>query len=309
RYHDALTKAHRTATVELGDKSSEQQQKVSEKGGWLDVASWAREKGTEKSFGELHPRPPRDGRPRESLGERAWRMRDQSQRKGAGGAASAVGGFGVIDVLRVLGGIVLLNCALSYFVTSGDSLAWGYRPWFTRTDTLSAWWRGPIILTDAELRMYDGTDVTKPIYLALNGSVYDVSASRHTYGPGGSYHFFAGRDAARAFVTGCFEEDLTADLRGVENMFIPVEDPEEEVRMTKSELKNRRAQERRRARKEVEDAIEGWAKLFRGDKTKPYFKVGEVKREEGWLEKLPRRKLCEAAEKARPKRKKAKTTT
>jgi len=79
RYHDALTKAHRTATVELGDKSSEQQQKVSEKGGWLDVASWAREKGTEKSFGELHPRPPRDGRPRESLGERAWRMRDQSQ--------------------------------------------------------------------------------------------------------------------------------------------------------------------------------------------------------------------------------------
>jgi len=157
--------------------------------------------------------------------------------------------------------------------------------------------------------MYDGTDVTKPIYLALNGSLYDVSASRHTYGPGGSYHFFAGRDAARAFVTGCFEEDLTADLRGVEDMFVPVEDLEEEVGMTKSEVKNRRAQERRRARKEVAEAIDGWAKLFRGDKAKPYFKVGEVKREEGWLEKLPRRKLCEAAEKARPKRKKAKAKT
>ena len=44
------------------------------------------------------------------------------------------------------------------------------------------------------------------------------------YGPGGSYSFFAGRDATRAFVTGCFDTDLNGDLRGVEQMFMPVDD-------------------------------------------------------------------------------------
>ena len=70
---------------------------------------------------------------------------------------------------------------------------------------------------------YDGSDPTKPIYLALNGTIYDVSANPGTYGPGGSYHFFAGRDAARAFLTGCFMEDQTPDLRGVYMMYMPRE--------------------------------------------------------------------------------------
>jgi hypothetical protein len=34
-------------------------------------------------------------------------------------------------------------------------------------------------------------------------------------------------EATRAFVTGCFKEDLTNDLRGVEIMFLPVEDVED----------------------------------------------------------------------------------
>lgn len=173
-----------------------------------------------------------------------------------------------------------------------------------------------ISLTDAELAAYDGTDPTKPIYLALNGTIYDVSVSPSTYGPGGSYHFFAGRDAARAFLTGCFQEDAVPDLRGVEQMFIPI-DPElregasaEDIEKAKSrkpltpgERKNRHAQELRSARKQVKDGLENWHKLFRGDKGKPYRRVGEVKREKGWLEKMPVRKLCEQAEKGRPARK------
>lgn len=170
-------------------------------------------------------------------------------------------------------------------------------------------------LTDAELLSYDGTDPKKPIYLALNGTIYDVSISPGTYGPGGSYHFFAGKDAARAFLTGCFADDSVPDLRGVETMFLPV-DPEtkenatpEEIEkakhrkvLTSAERKNRHAQELRSARKQVKEGLESWHKLFRGDKGKKYFKVGEVKREEGWLEKLPKRELCAQAEKARPMR-------
>ncbi len=53
-----------------------------------------------------------------------------------------------------------------------------------------------------------------PILLAINGTIFDVSASPHTYGPDGNYHGFTGRNAGRAFVTGCFEEDLHGDLRG-----------------------------------------------------------------------------------------------
>jgi len=70
--------------------------------------------------------------------------------------------------------------------------------------------------SETQLAAFDGTDPTKPIYLAIDSDVYDVSANRRTYGPGGSYHFMAGKDAARAFVTGCFQTHQTHDLRGLE---------------------------------------------------------------------------------------------
>lgn len=37
-------------------------------------------------------------------------------------------------------------------------------------------------------------------------------------------------------------------------------------------------------------------------KNEKYHKVGKVKREEGWLENMPRRELCDAAKSKRPKR-------
>jgi len=43
-----------------------------------------------------------------------------------------------------------------------------------------------------ELVMYDGADDSKPIYLALLGSVYDVSSGRKHYAPDGGYGFFSG---------------------------------------------------------------------------------------------------------------------
>lgn len=50
-------------------------------------------------------------------------------------------------------------------------------------------------LTVDELKEYDGTDVTLPIYLALDGLVYDVSAGQEFYAPGGAYHYLAGKDS------------------------------------------------------------------------------------------------------------------
>jgi predicted heme/steroid binding protein len=166
---------------------------------------------------------------------------------------------------------------------------------------------GTISLTDDELSLYNGTDPALPIYVGLNGSIYDVSASAHTYGPGGSYSFFAGRDAARGFITGCFAEDLTPDLRGLEEMYIPLDDPNEKP-ISKAQRKLRRERELRVARKQIEEGIAHWADVFRGDTGRPYFYVGDIKREKGWLEKLPRRELCAHAKEGRPKRKDTEST-
>jgi predicted heme/steroid binding protein len=163
--------------------------------------------------------------------------------------------------------------------------------------------QGPIYLSDADLAIYDGTDPKRPIYVGLNGSIYDVSASPHTYGPGGSYHFFAGRDAARAFLTGCFAADLTPDLRGVEEMFIPIDSPDEPP-LSSKELKIRNERDLRVARKKIKEGIDGWAKVFRGETGRPYFYVGQIKRDPDFWEKLPRRELCQQAIDSRPKREK-----
>lgn len=51
--------------------------------------------------------------------------------------------------------------------------------------------------SEAELAAFDGSDPNKPIYLAMNGFVYDVSAGRQFYEPNGVYHFLAGRDSSK----------------------------------------------------------------------------------------------------------------
>lgn len=136
-----------------------------------------------------------------------------------------------------------------------------------------------------------------------------MSANPYTYGPGGAYSFFAGRDATRAFVTGCFKEDLTSDLRGVEEMYIPVEDnteDQEEIKMTSGQKKIRREKERREARESVKRQVAHWENFF-GNHRK-YFEVGkivggsEVKEADG-SKKI---ELCESARKNRPKRSKLK---
>ena len=47
--------------------------------------------------------------------------------------------------------------------------------------------------------------------MALRGEVFDVSAARHFYGPGGGYEMFRGRDASRCLAKMSLEE---CDLDG-----------------------------------------------------------------------------------------------
>ena len=78
------------------------------------------------------------------------------------------------------------------------------------------------------------------------------------------------------------------------------QDIEAEKEMRKQE-KIERERQSRLAKKKVQSVVDGWAKTFRGDTGKPYHWVGVVERADGWLEQLPRRELCEAAKKSRPK--------
>ncbi|KAL4934538.1 putative heme/steroid binding domain protein [Aspergillus undulatus] len=214
---------------------------------------------------------------------------------------STRGGIGVLDIFRVLLTLVVVSCGLSYYLTDAASLTWGYTPWFTNLPELVRYVKGPINLTPTELSAYDGTNPELPIYVAINGTIFDVSANPRMYGPGGGYHFFAGRDATRAFITGCFAEDLTDDITGVEEMFIPIDEPEDLEGLSSGEKKIRREQDVRNARKRVEKSIAHWVGFFGNHKK--YFEVGRVVKGPGDGKTGEKRELCEAARKQRPKRK------
>ncbi|XP_017113455.1 neuferricin homolog [Drosophila elegans] len=69
------------------------------------------------------------------------------------------------------------------------------------------------LFTPAELAQFNGEQEGRPLYLALLGSVFDVSRGIKHYGSGCSYNFFVGRDASVSFISGDFDsyDPETAD--------------------------------------------------------------------------------------------------
>ncbi|KAF2723480.1 cytochrome b5 [Polychaeton citri CBS 116435] len=189
------------------------------------------------------------------------------------------------------------------------------------------------VFTDEQLLPYDGTDPAKPIYLAIKGTVFDVSASPKFYGPGGHYHHFVGRDASRAWVTECWDDpaQLIPDMDGLHQVFMPkyldedlqnaadgkiseddaasgalpieqLKDKAAQViqkfgRTSKKEIARRQEADRPEAEERVEEAIAHWYNFFDGNPK--YTKVGTVVRDPSVTREAPP-PLCEKARKKRP---------
>ncbi|KIJ70404.1 hypothetical protein HYDPIDRAFT_79091 [Hydnomerulius pinastri MD-312] len=119
---------------------------------------------------------------------------------------------GLLGLLKFIVYLLLFIALAGKFFTG--SFLWEYDGKWAR---LKTYWpeSSGRLFSESYLATFDGTDENKPIYLAIDGEVYDVSSNRRTYGPGGSYNLMAGIDAARSFGTGCFAAHRTHDLRGL----------------------------------------------------------------------------------------------
>lgn len=51
-------------------------------------------------------------------------------------------------------------------------------------------------ITKVELAQHDGSDESLPIYIGLDGYVYDVTPGRKFYKSGAVYHYLAGKDSS-----------------------------------------------------------------------------------------------------------------
>ena len=68
-------------------------------------------------------------------------------------------------------------------------------------------------ITLEEMSKCTGDDPFRPILVAVNGKIYDVTEARNFYGPGGAYNVYAGREAARALgKMSLAESECTAEI-------------------------------------------------------------------------------------------------
>lgn len=81
----------------------------------------------------------------------------------------------------------------------------------------------PRNFTAKQLLHFDGTkedrgDDMKPVYLSVQGIVFDVSDGRNFYGPDGPYEKFAGHECGVALAKMSFDTEHLDDLEGCETL-------------------------------------------------------------------------------------------
>ncbi|KAM0787715.1 hypothetical protein ACM66B_003774 [Microbotryomycetes sp. NB124-2] len=149
--------------------------------------------------------------------QRQQQQQEQASRTRSGKALSS----GMPSFVRTVVKWVVLAVVTSVLVsrTVTGTFTWNYDGKYSSVDKIQRALFPPKqrYLSEHQLALHDGSNPKYPVYIALDGDVFDVSSGNGalTYGPGGSYHHFAGKDGARAYVTGCFKTHLTHDLRGL----------------------------------------------------------------------------------------------
>ncbi|KAF8149347.1 cytochrome b5 [Crassisporium funariophilum] len=79
--------------------------------------------------------------------------------------------------------------------------------------------------TTEQLKQYDGTDPSKPILVAIKGTIFDVTAKAEVYGPGKSYNIFAGKDGSRGLgMSSLKPDDAVADYKTLDEKDMKVLD-------------------------------------------------------------------------------------
>lgn len=86
--------------------------------------------------------------------------------------------------------IALLVCIVcyavsKYFQSSGCPFAKAPKTAEKQAGMASTPPVGTARLTLADLAQYDGQDASKPLYISVRGKIYDVTAGKTFYGPGG----------------------------------------------------------------------------------------------------------------------------
>ena len=81
----------------------------------------------------------------------------------------------------------------------------------------------PRNFTAEQLKAFDGTKDEKtgedrPVYLSVNGKVFDVTDGKDFYGPEGPYANFAGRECGVALAKMSFDTEHLDDLEGCNNL-------------------------------------------------------------------------------------------
>lgn len=113
--------------------------------------------------------------------------------------------------------IILIAHTLANYVPSGKNPQTGPKKKEVKVDEKDP----PRNFTSRQLAEFDGTkdgDEDKPVYLALNGIVFDVSEGRNFYGPGGPYELFAGHECGVALAKMSFDTEYLDDMASIPNL-------------------------------------------------------------------------------------------
>lgn len=126
--------------------------------------------------------------------------------------------WSMLDLLRVISGLLLLHAILSYWFTS--STMWGYTGKYIDSNYLIHRLKlSPMTVFTID-SLWDEVQNSDRLLLSINKTVYDVTASYATYNPKSitsTYGVFVGRDCTRMFVNGCFADlsQCTWDLTNI----------------------------------------------------------------------------------------------